>query len=160
MRHYSSSPSFTPMKPIPLVSIDTRKHLLPDPVRTRLGVGEAFIDHAAGMPLRVRRSAPPVAPVMASMASYAPPGSANVWDERENVHDPNLLRQPIFANDDPVDLPLQSRTTAYVTMVALIVALLGVVGAILMGGRSTASADATGDPESSGSIPAVHNPSR
>jgi hypothetical protein len=92
----------------------------PDPVRTRIGVGEAFIDHAAGMPLQARR------PSLPPSADYA------------NVHSANGFQW----TEDPVDLPLRSRTKTYVIVAALIAAFIAVLVSVVWAGGSSAAAAA------------------
>jgi hypothetical protein len=166
MSNSNSMPGFASMGPMPVVSIDRMRHLVPKPVRTRLGVGEAFIDHAAGAPLESRRaSAPPLAPAMI-LAASAPPASSPALNmmnafhgagARENVYDPrtqeeNVLGQsaaPVqfWSTDDPVELPLRSPRTTYVVVAALIAAFVAVLLSVVFAGGSRASSAATETPE-------------
>ncbi|HEX4337085.1 MAG TPA: hypothetical protein VH062_14305 [Polyangiaceae bacterium] len=111
------------MQPFPLVSIETRRHVPADPKMTRIGVGEARIDHAAGLPLRARRSAPMVMPTAD-------------WDEQARVHDGRQLRARMYGTDAPVSLPLKSRSTAFMVAAALLVAFIAVGVSIFFTGIS------------------------
>jgi hypothetical protein len=90
------------MQPFPLVSIDARRHLVADPLRTRIGIGEARIDHAAGLPLRARRSAPAshAAPMPAPVRQWDTP--VNDWDQQPRIHDAWQLRARTYGTDAPV----------------------------------------------------------
>lgn len=123
---------FPSVEAMPVVSIDTRKHLLPNSVKTRLGVGEAIIDHAAGIPLRSRRS--PIPPLAPRTALYAPPTSSNVLDTHSNLSAPKLLRERFLAYDEPVELPLRSSGAGYVLLATLIAAFVGVLVSVVLKG--------------------------
>jgi hypothetical protein len=131
MRH--STHRSARVEPIPLITINTRKLVLADPVKTRIGVGNMFIDHAAGLPLRSRvQSAPPAArhPVF-----Y--PQSASAWDDVARVRDTPVLRQqPWRGVDAPVRLPMRSGVLALLGMIALIAAFAGVLASVYLAGRS------------------------
>jgi len=109
------------MQPFPLVSIETRRHVPADPKLTRVGIGEARIDHAAGLPLRMRRAAP------------AP---ATDWDDQPNIHDARRIREQMYGNDAPVDLPLRSRSSSYIVAAALFAAFIAVCVSIFFSGIS------------------------
>jgi len=113
---------------------------VPDPVQTRLGVGEASIDHAAGMPLRARRSVPPAAP---GFDAHAPATSARILHTQAQFEQPHSFGSRTFVyDDDPVELPLRSRTKSYVLVGAVVLALLVALGSVLLGGRNTMSSGA------------------
>src|SRR5215475_13200766 len=100
MRPPPSRSGSSQMQPFPLVPIETRRHVVSDPVRTRYGVGEVRIDHAAGVPLGLRRSnfAPRSFPV--------PPTTD--WDDQPNIHEGRRLRQQSYdSEDDRVVIPME-----------------------------------------------------
>jgi hypothetical protein len=151
MRQYSTS-NFQPLERMPVVSVESR-HFVADPVRTRMGVGEAFIDHAAGMPHSSRR--PSLTPFATQSLAYAPASGHAIdshgygYVERRN-HGQDA---PQFAfTDEPVDLPLRSPTKSYVMIGAVIVAFLAVFLTVaLSGGRATPASDApAGAPAAAG----------
>ena len=111
-----------------------------------MGVGEAFIDHAAGMPLSSRQ--PSTSFAMSSVA-YAPPSSPRSTESRRTGHrQQESLGFPRFPFvDDPVELPLRSRTRSYVMMGAVIAAFLAVfLTVVLSGSRVAPSAAPSGPP--------------
>lgn len=135
-----------------------RKHLLPAPVRTRVGVGEAFIDHAAGMPLRARESIAPAPPV--STATYATPAFAAAlatpvhesWYAQANADALNpsheyAYREYRYVDDEPVDLPLRPHAKSYAVIAALVAAFVVVLVSVVLAGSRMAS---------SGSEPETH----
>ncbi|HEY6558513.1 MAG TPA: hypothetical protein VI072_14625 [Polyangiaceae bacterium] len=143
MRHSSTS-NYQPLERMPVVSVESR-HFVSDPVRTRMGVGEAFIDHAAGMPRSARR--PSLTPFATQSVAYAP-ASGRPVDSREYAERRNYGEAaPQFAfTDEPVDLPLRSPTKSYVMMGAVIVAFLAVFLTVaLSGGRVAPPSDAPGE---------------
>jgi hypothetical protein len=131
---------------MPVVSVDTRRQILAEPVRTRFGVGDVRMDQAAGMPLRSRRRSMPVALPVPMPAR--PSAVQTSWDDEPNIHDVRLLHQRMQALEAPVDLPLRSRAKTYVTIAALIAAFIGVLVSVVLAGRS-----ATTSGPSNGSTP-------
>jgi hypothetical protein len=103
--------------------------MVSDPVRTRYGVGEVRIDHAAGVPLGLRRSnfAPRSFPV--------PPTTD--WDDEPNVHDGRRLRHdPYDYDDDRVELPMEPRRTALLIAGAIAILFIVVCASIAFSGIS------------------------
>ena len=106
-----------------------------------MGVGEAFIDHAAGMPLSSRQ--PSTASFAMHSVGYAPPPSAGYAESRAAHRQQEVLAPPAFAFvDDPVELPLRSRTKSYVTIGAVIAAFLAVFLTVVLSGSRVAPSDA------------------
>jgi hypothetical protein len=118
------------MQPFPLVPIESRRHVIANPVRTRFGVGDVRIDHAAGVPLGLRRShlAPRSAPI--------PPSTD--WDDQPNMHDAGRLRrQASYDEDDsPVVLPMRPRRTVLVIAATLVILFIAVCASIAFSGIS------------------------
>lgn len=104
--------------------------MVSDPVRTRYGVGDVRIDHAAGVPLGLRRSnfAPRSFPV--------PP--ATDWDDQPNIHDARRLYRPAYDDDedDRVVLPMQPRRTALLIAAAIAILFIVVCASIAFSGIS------------------------
>ena len=128
---------------MPVVSVESR-HFVSDPVRTRMGVGEAFIDHAAGMPHSSRH--PSLTPFATQSIAYAPV-SGRAIDSREYAESRHYGESaPQFAfTDEPVDLPLRSPTRSYVMIGAVIVAFLAVFLTVALSGGRAAPSDASGE---------------
>lgn len=130
------------MQPSHLVSIETRRHIVPNPTKTRFGVGDATIDHAAGLPLHSRHSSPPQPPAgFATFESSMPPPAsvpayARTWGDEANIHDSGMLRARLRGDDAPVDLPLKPRWTTYAIVAVILVAFAGVGLSILFAGRT------------------------
>ncbi len=103
--------------------------MVSDPVRTRYGVGEVRIDHAAGVPLGLRRSN--FAP-----RSFQVPSTTD-WDDQPNVHDGRRLRQQTYdVDDDRVVLPMEPRRTALLIAGAIAILLTVVCASIAFSGIS------------------------
>jgi hypothetical protein len=129
------------MQPSHLVSIETRRHIVPNPKRTQLGVGDAFIDHAAGMPLDARHSEPPPFRGPVGDSSMPPPPGvvpryAQSWDDEASVHDAAMLHARNRVNDAPVDLPLKPRWTTYAIVATIVLAFAAVGLSIALSGRT------------------------
>jgi hypothetical protein len=112
-----------------------------DPVRTRLGVGVGFIDHAAGTPLKERDSVPPPYPPQAPAYTPAPGPSeqSRAWSEQAPRWDDwsapfEGMARPSQA---PVSLPLQSRTKMIALAVGLFVAFAAICISIIATGISS-----------------------
>jgi hypothetical protein len=155
------------MQPSHLVSIETRRHILPNPTRTRLGVGASFIDHAAGVPLRSRHSSPPPVEQVEQVEqgggqlsvppqASAIPRYAQSWDDEASLHDSGMLHARIRGNDAPVNLPLKPRWTTYAIVATIVVAFIAVGLSIGFAGRThTIDGIAPGTPAAE---PAVAQP--
>ena len=94
--------------------------MVSDPVKTRYGVGEVRIDHAAGVPLGLRRSN--FAP-----RSFPVPGPTD-WDDQPNIHDARRFQGQTYDDlddDDLVVLPMRPRRTAL--LIAAAIAVLFVI---------------------------------
>jgi hypothetical protein len=128
MRSHSPRSFSEPIRPFPLVPVEARRHILGDPVRTRLGVGEVSIDHAAGLPLVARSSRP------AARDRAVQPRSRS-WSET-----PNPAPMPRYGfthpDDSPVDLPLRSVSRMVLVGVAVLVAFIAVVLGVFFAGFS------------------------
>ncbi|HEX4476921.1 MAG TPA: hypothetical protein VH142_17650 [Polyangiaceae bacterium] len=101
-----------PLEPVPLRRISTRKHIPDEPARTRLGIGERFMDQAAGAPYsdavftRFDRTRPEPARLERSRASL------------EHIE--------WKAEDAPVRLPMRSSgwiALAAISLVVLVIAM-------------------------------------
>lgn len=118
------------MQPFPLVPIESRRHVVGDSVRTRFGVGDVRIDHAAGVPLGLRRSnfAPRSTPITPSAD----------WDDQPNIHDGRQLRQQVYFEEDdsPVVLPMQPRRAALVIAATIVILFIAVCASIAFSGVS------------------------
>jgi hypothetical protein len=132
MRSHPPRSYSEPIQPFPLLSVEARKHILGDPVRTRLGIGEHRIDHAAGRPLHGRSSQPPGAPQWV----IAP--RAGGWTETAPEND-----EPAYAasrwsrpEDAPVELPLQSTSKTVFVAVAVFIAFVAVGISMFFAGLS------------------------
>ena len=56
------------------------------------------------------------------------------WEEEARVHDADVLRASVRANEAPVELPMRSRAVIYVTLAALVAAVIALfVGAAFAG---------------------------
>ena len=128
MRSHSPRSPSDPIRPFPLVPVEARRHILGDPVRTRLGVGEASIDHAAGLPLEARASWPPA-------QAWANQPRSGGWSETPN-HVPMSRYGFTNPNDAPVDLPLRSVSRTVLIGVAILVAFVAVVLGVFFAGFS------------------------
>lgn len=144
IRHPSPRSDRASMQPLPLVRIDARRHVPMDPVRTRLGVGIGFIDHAAGAPLQERDSVPPAYPpeAPAYTPAYEPapsvPSQSRAWSEQAPRWDDwstpfEGMARPSQA---PVNLPLQSRAKMVALVVGLFVAFAAICISIIATGIS------------------------
>ena len=117
------------------------------PVRTRLGVGVGFIDHAAGAPLEARDSVPPPSPPQpplyapapayaraprASVQSRAWSEQAPAWEDRSTP-----LEGMARPSQAPVNLPLQSRAKTIALAVSLFVAFAAICISIIATGISS-----------------------
>ena len=111
------------MRPFPLVPIEARRHVVASPVRTRFGLGEYRIDHAAGLPLSVRRSSPPPPSQPLAQGYYTPAPSAPV--------------QRMRYDDEPVELPLKSSSTIWLIAAAVLVAFVVAIAGMFFSGIST-----------------------
>jgi len=159
--HRAPDPRVHPSRLIPI----ERRHIPKDATRTRLGVGDQFIDHAAGKPLSARQSFPGIpAPgddPRDSMSErptgrhyvIAPvhPGSSDDWADAPSLHDGERLRDVLHANDAPVDLPLRSRGKTYLVVVGVVAAFIGILVATFFAG-------ATSRVEAPASEPATESP--
>jgi hypothetical protein len=160
IRH--SSPRFdrASVQPLPLVKIDARRHVPLDPVRTRLGVGVGFIDHAAGAPLRARDSYPPPAAAYEPAPVYEPVPSrsaqSRAWNEQAPAWEDRStpLEGMARPSQAPVNLPLQSRGKTIALAVGLFVAFAAIcISIIATGISSTVSLPVSTGP---GAQPATH----
>jgi hypothetical protein len=151
MRH-AFAQTFTPLQSKPIVSVDAR-HWVPNPVRTRLGVGETFIDHAAGMPLPLRRSSVARVPFTPHEARYPlhemnaalAPSSLRSAPMPSNIDGMYALQAPNRGLDEPVDLPLRSSRTTYAAVAALVIAFVAVLATVVLAGGTTQASGAPND---------------
>src|SRR5262249_53585079 len=122
MRSHSPRSHSEPILPFPLVPVEARRHILGDPVRTRLGIGDLSIDHAAGLPRDARSSWPP-------SSDWAVQPRSRGWSETPNPGRFPASSQPAwkFQDDSPVDLPMRSMSSAVIVAVAVFVAFIAVV---------------------------------
>jgi hypothetical protein len=151
--HRSPDPRVQPSR---LVSIDSRRHIPKTATRTRLGVGDQLIDHAAGKPLDARQSFPgipaPPEPRYADGARNSATGRHYViapvapsdWEDQPSLHDRQRLRDVMDANEAPVDLPLRSRTKMYLVVAGLVVGFIAVLAGTFFAGASSQVHDSAG----------------
>jgi hypothetical protein len=143
IRHPSPRSDRASMQPLPLVRIDARRHVPMDAVRTRLGVGVGFIDHAAGTPLKQRDSVPPPSPPQAPAYAYEPAprvyGQSRAWNEQAPGADDWSMPFEGMARPSqaPVSLPLQSRAKMIALAVGLFVAFAAICISIIATGISS-----------------------
>lgn len=152
MRSSTSRSTAHRVQPSRLVSIDSRKHIPPNPTRTRIGMGEAFFDHAAGRPLNMRQSfqgiPQPSNPspryehgIRSSAAGrhyVIAPVAPDDWDAHQpSIHDRDRLQGVMDANEAPVDLPLRSRTRMYFAITGLVVAFIAMLVGTFFAGATT-----------------------
>ncbi len=104
-----------------------------------MGVGESFIDHAAGLPLSSRQ--PSMHSLAMTSATYAPSGRSAPHTPLDNASHDSVRPQFAFV-DDPVELPMKSRAKSYVLMGAVIAAFLAVFLTVVLSGGRTAPSSA------------------
>jgi hypothetical protein len=93
-------------------------------------VGEVRIDHAAGVPLGLRRSN--FAP-----RSYQVPPTTD-WDDQPNIHDGRRLRDQTYDyEDDRVVIPMEPRRTALLVAGVIAILFIVVCASIAFSGIST-----------------------
>jgi hypothetical protein len=138
------------VQPFRLVSIDARRHVPRDPTRTRIGVGDQFIDHAAGKPLNARQTSPRIAATEGAPRYVhgvrdsqdgrhyvIAPVSPDDWEDQPNLHDGQRLRDVLDANEAPVELPLRPRARMYLVVAGLLVAFIAMLAGTFFAGATS-----------------------
>jgi hypothetical protein len=152
-----------------LIAIDSRRHIPKDATRTRLGIGDQFIDHAAGKPLSARQSFAGI-PAPADDAGHSvagratsrhyviapvhPGSSSEDWADAPSLHDRQKLSEVLHANEAPVDLPLRSRARTYLVIAGIVVAFIAMLAGTFFAGATSQVKEPVEDP----AVPAEPSP--
>jgi hypothetical protein len=108
----------TPIRPLPVVAVGAPRHVPKPGHRTEIGLGTNLVDHAAGLPLDARTSAPDLSPDLSGVRTRPSDRPGFGWQEPASDY-------------SPVVLPMSKVWVALLTVFGLALVPAGILIALL-----------------------------